>query len=306
MEIMMKNILMLLIVLVFSVGSFAQKNDSWKTSPVKSDSMGARFTGNLLEDSRIALNGYSGNLTSAPITVEGRKSPFLAGLFSLIIPGSGEAYAQSYWKAAAFLAVEAAAIGASVYYNKKGDDATLDFQRYANANWSAVRYAEWLNKYAPEMGKDVVANIKIDPDATKAPQDRVSFSEINAVERQLSTFSHVLPGYGEQQYYELIGKYHQFNHGWAESDPNTAEYLHNLPQQMLDYAKMHILPDDTFYKYADRAVVVMVINHFLSALDAAWTASRYNKNLAVNMELKQVNLTGLSEIYPQVNFTYSF
>lgn len=305
----MKNILMLLLVLASSAGSFAQKNESLNTSPVKSDSLAARFTGNLLEDSRIALKSYSGDLTSVPVTVEGRKSPFLAGLFSLIIPGSGEAYAQSYWKAAAFLAVEAAAIGASKYYNKKGDDATLDFQRYANANWSAVRYAEWLNKYAPGFataGQTIVANIKIDPDATKAPQDRVSFAEINAVERQLSTFSHVLPGYGEQQYYELIGKYHQFNHGWAESDPNTADYFNNLPQQMLDYAKMHILPDDTFYKYADRAVVVMVINHFLSALDAAWTASRYNKNLAVNMQLKQVNLTGLPEIYPQVNLTYSF
>lgn len=302
----MKNILMLIIVLVIAGSSFAQRNDSWKVT--RSDSSSTKFTGNLLEDSRIALSGYTQNTVQAPVTMEGRKSPFLAGLFSILVPGSGEAYAQSYWKAAAFLAVEAAALGASIYYNKKGDDATLDFQRYANANWSAVRYAEWLNKYAPEVANDskVVSNIKIDPDATKAPQDRVSFAEINAVERQLPTFSHVLPGYGEQQYFELIGKYHQFNHGWAQSDPNTPVYLTNLPQQMLDYAKMHILPDDTYYKYSDRAVVVMVINHFVSALDAAWTASRYNKNLAVNMQLKQVNLTGLSVIYPQVNLTYSF
>ncbi|MGE5431513.1 MAG: hypothetical protein ACM3QX_10585 [Syntrophomonadaceae bacterium] len=302
----MKNILMLLLVFAIFESSFAQGNDSWKIPSERRDSTGSKFTGNLIEDSKIALNSYNKNLTPVPITVEGKKSPLLAGLFSLLIPGSGEAYVQSYWKAAAFLAVEAAAIGASIYYNKKGDDATLDFQRYADANWSAVRYATWLNKYAPDLGKDVVANIKIDPDATKKPQDRVNFSEINAVERQLPTFSHVLPPYADQQYYELIGKYHQFNHGWKESDPNTAEYFNNLPQQMLDYAKMHILPDDTFYKYADRAVVVMVINHFLSAIDAAWTASRYNKNLAVNMQLKQINLTGLSEIYPQVNLTYSF
>lgn len=300
----MKNILMLLMVVSLACSSFAQQ----KGSLLRSDSSAVKFTGNLLEDSKTALKDYTGNMTVAPVSAGDRKSPFLAGLFSILVPGSGEAYAQSYWKAAAFLAVEAAAIGATIYYNKKGDDATIDFQRYADANWSAVRYAEWLNRFAPEVANDnnVVSNIHIDPDGTKKPQDRVSFAEINAVERQLPTFSHVLPGYGEQQYYELIGKYHQFNHGWAQSDPNTAEYLHNLPQQMLDYAQMHILPDDTFYKYADRAVVVMVINHFLSALDAAWTASRYNKNLAVNMEVKQVYLGGLYEMYPQVNLTYSF
>lgn len=306
----MKNILMILLTLAIAGGSFAQKADPSKVNSGKTDSLQVRFTGSLLEDSKAALDSYDDSYKTGTVAMEGKKSPVLAGLFSLIIPGSGEVYAKSYWKAAAFIAIEAAAIGASIYYNKKGDDATLDFQRYANSNWSAVRYAEWLNKFASSLasadGKKVEANIPIDPDAAKNPWDRVSFADINAVERQISSFSHVLPAYGDQQYYELIGKYHQFNHGWLKSDPNTAEYMNNLPQQMLDYAQMHIKPDETFYKYADRAMVVIVINHFLSALDAAWSAGRYNKNLAVNMQLKQINLAGVNEIYPQINFNYSF
>lgn len=306
----MKSILMLTFVLLIFGMSFAQRNDSRKLNPEKtgyskSDSI-SKFTGNLTEDSKIALNSYSESLKTGTVAVPGRKSPFLAGLFSLLVPGAGEAYSESYWKAAAFLVIEAAAIGGTIYYNKRGDEETLNFQHYADANWSAVRYAEWLNKYAPELGQDIQGTIHIDPDGTKKPWERVNFNEINAIERQLPTFSHVLPPYADQQYYELIGKYRQFNHGWAESDPNTSEYLNNIPQQMLDYAKMHILPDDTYYKYSDRTMVVVIINHVLSAVDAAWTASRYNKNLAVNMSLKQINLAGLTDVYPQVNLKYSF
>lgn len=307
---MMKNILMLTFVLMMLGTGFAQGNGSWKfnqdkTGYSKSDPAD-KFTGNLAEDSKIALNSYSESLKTGTIALPGRKSPFLASLFSLILPGAGEAYSGSYWKAAAFLAIEAAAIGGTIYYNKRGDEETVKFQNYANANWSPVLYAEWLNKFATQLGTDVKGTINIDPDATKKPQDRVNFDQINAIERQLTTFSHVLPAYGDQQYYELIGKYHQFAPGWAEYKPDELDYYHNLPQQMLDYAKMHILPDDTYYKYASRTMVVVIINHVLSAVDAAWTASRYNKNLAVNMSLKQINLTGLTEVYPQVNFTYSF
>lgn len=306
----MKSILMLTFVLLIFGMSFAQINDSRMLNPEKTgrskSDPAVKFTGNLSEDSKIALNSYSESLKTGTVQVPGRKSPFLAGLFSIILPGSGEAYSGSYWKAAAFLAVEAAAIGATIYYNKRGDEETVNFQNYANANWSAVRYAEWLNKYAPELAQNIQGTIHIDPDASKKPWDRVNFAEINSIERQLPTFSHQLPPYADQQYYELIGKYKQFNHGWAQSDPNTSEYLNNIPQQMLDYAKMHILPDDTYYKYSSRAMVVVIINHVLSAVDAAWTAGRYNKNLAVNMSLKQVNLTGLVEVYPQVNLKYSF
>ncbi|MGE5399118.1 MAG: DUF5683 domain-containing protein [Ignavibacteriales bacterium] len=292
----MRRILALIFILSITGSMFAQKKDT----------LSNKFTGNLLADSKIALNNYEKNITPVSAGIEGKKSPLLAGFFSLLVPGAGEAYSQSYWKAAAFLAVEAAAIYATVYYNKKGEDATADFQRYANENWSAVRYAQWLNRFAADVSAGAKSNIRIDPDGNKPPWERVDFSEINSVERQIATFSHVLPSYGDQQYYELIGKYHQFNHGWAQSDPNTAEYLNNLPQQMLDYARMHIKPDDTYYKYSSRAVVVLVVNHFLSALDAAWSASRYNKSLAVNMELKQVNMVGMLDLHPQLNLKYNF
>jgi hypothetical protein len=63
---------------------------------------------------------------------------------SLVIPGAGEFYAGSYWKAAAFVIVEAAVITTAIIYDNKGDDQTERFENYADENWSVVKYAEWL------------------------------------------------------------------------------------------------------------------------------------------------------------------
>ena len=58
---------------------------------------------------------------------------------SLLVPGSGEFYAQSYWKAAAFFAIEVAAWALAYTYDKKGDKQTDYFQNFANGNWECLQ-----------------------------------------------------------------------------------------------------------------------------------------------------------------------
>ena len=59
-------------------------------------------------------------------------------------------YAESYWKAALFLAVEVAAIGVSPCTNdKKGNDQTSFYQDFANGHWSVVKYAQYAQTLAP-------------------------------------------------------------------------------------------------------------------------------------------------------------
>ncbi len=58
------------------------------------------------------------------------------------------------------------------------------------------------------------ANIQINPDETLPPWERVNWNELNAM---TETGVHIhLPPHGEQQYYELIGKYHQYSSGWND------------------------------------------------------------------------------------------
>ena len=262
------------------------------------------LTGNLSLDSKTTFNDYYENAGPQFQLSDGdnKKSPLLAGLLSAVIPGAGEFYAESYWKAGIFVALEATAITVAVIYNNKGDVATDEFKAFANENWSARRYAEWLNTYRVELG---ITNDPID----LARVDNKDYSQLNANERQVKVgdkaFSHQLPPYGDQQYYELIGKYHQFNHGWSDSDANSWEWLNNISPYFISYADMHIKPDN-IYRVANTAIIGLYVNHFLSALDAVWTAAQFNKDLAVKVRLENIQLTDHAEFIPTLYLKYSF
>ncbi|MBN1448272.1 MAG: hypothetical protein JXA28_10115, partial [Bacteroidetes bacterium] len=163
-----------------------------------------------------------------------RKSPFLAGLFSIIIPGSGELYAGAYWRAALFAALEGAAWYFNIQQNDKGDDQTAFYRSYADEHWSVVKYAQWLNDNAKDFpGGENAVPIAIDPDPSLPDWQRVDWEAMHATEMAVPQFSHKLPPYGDQQYYELIGKYNQYSYGW---DDKTAGDYWNPSSNFLYYA----------------------------------------------------------------------
>ncbi|MEI7812227.1 MAG: hypothetical protein WCJ01_07355 [Ignavibacteria bacterium] len=294
------KITMLFILILIEAGSlFCQGKDTVQN----------RFTGRLSEDSRTAFNNVKeSSLPPVLINNANKKSPLLAGVLSAILPGAGEFYSGSYIKAAVFLAVEASAIVAAISYNKQGDNATTEFQVYADEHWSVVRYTEWLNKFTTELGAPGVSPVAINNNTNLKPWERVNLSDLNNLEQKIPVFSHHLEHHGYQQYYELIGKYNQFSHGWDywQGVPETEVYMTNVPQQMQDYSEMFLKPDKTYYKYAARAVTVILVNHLLSAIDAVWTAGSYNKNLNIGMKVNQTSLFGQADYYPELNLTYRF
>lgn len=258
-----------------------------------------KLTGSLSTDSKIALTEYNDLLNPQILFPEqSKKSPFLAGLFSLILPGAGEIYTEEYLKAGIFLAIEAAVVTTAIIYDKKGDDKTIEFENYADDynnpdhNWSVVRYAQWLNEYEN-------ASIQINPDESLPPWERVNWAELNAAE----TGSHKLPSHGEQQYYELIGKYHQYSSGW--NDFTGAGNKDQISPNFLYYSGLRGDAND-FYSVASTAVIGIYVNHFLSALDAIWSASKFNKNLAVKIRMENIQLANRYEFYPTINFKYNF
>lgn len=253
------------------------------------------FTGNLSIDSKTAFNSFnSQSAVEYSFAPSKRKSPLLAGLMSLVIPGAGEFYAESYWKAGLFLAIEAAAIIVGLTYDKKGDDQTNTFQNYADKNWSVVRYAEWLIQYE---GAD--PNIITSNDESLPPWKRVNWKLLNENEHG----SHKLPPHGDQQYYELIGKYFQYAGGWNDYTGGANNL--NVSPNYLFYSGMRGKAND-YYSIAAKAVIAMYINHFLSALDAVWSVTMYNSDLAMNIRMETNMYADYVVYYPALNFKYSF
>jgi hypothetical protein len=206
-----------------------------------------------------------------------RRSPWLASGLSLLVPGTGEFYAGSYWKAALFFAVEVAALAVAYSYDRRGDQQTDRYQDFANRHWSVVKYAKYAETLVgatPQFNWRVPGTEGMDE--FDRPWTQVNWSELNRMERHIAGYySHTLPPYGEQQYFELIGKYPQYNQGWNDAPPSF-NYGDPLTPNFQFYSGERGKANE-YYSSASGWVTAVIINHVLSAIDAAWSAHLHNR-----------------------------
>lgn len=220
-------------------------------------------------------------------TIKGEISPLKAGIMSALIPGSGQIYIKSYLKSVLFISAEVISWFIYFNYTKKGDEQTRKFKRFADENWSVVDYAEWINRWIERYGTGDAPRVPINPDLNKKPWERVNWEKLNEAERYIG-FSHILPFYGEQQYYELIGKYHQYAPGWSDFDRNfLSEDIGSLkPTPKFLFYSGERGKANNFYTIAVNSAFVIVANHVLSAMDASITAILHNKKFKTETNLK--------------------
>ena len=285
-----KVVFALIIVLSFTGIAVSQVNSGFSKMEMTEKFISQRSS----ENSEIEKK-YNGSVQSDPR----EKSPYLGALFSGIIPGTGEFYAKSYIKGAIFLAVEAGLWIAYANYESKGDDQTEQYEQYANQNWDVYKYAGWL-KDQSFSGSD-----GIDLSSNREQLRR----QVNVCEAQ--NFSHQLPPYGEQQYYELIGKYQNFVPGWHDADlsyVNRNNYGTYKTQMFTDYSYNRQEAND-YYDNATTSLTLIVLNHLLSAADGAWSVSMFNKDLKVKTGVhleKEYSELGQKKLVPVANLNVSF
>lgn len=214
-------------------------------------------------------------------TVRSRKSPYIAAGLSLVVPGAGQFYTERYWEAAAFFAADVAAWVLAYHYDKKGDRQTDFFQNYGDAHWSVVDYAQYaVDNYVPVANRNDYRWLRPGTEGY-APWLRVDWGELNRMERYIGSagglgqyYSHTLPLYGDQQYYELIGKYGQFNQGWDDRPP-TYQYQDPVTARFSYYAGERGKAN-RYYNTASTWVTVAIINHVVNAVYAGLSAGWYN------------------------------
>ncbi len=280
-----------------------------------------------------------------------RKSVPLAFGMSAIVPGAGQAYNRSWIKAAVAIAGEATVLLLYRSWHQKGTDGRNAYQMEAHAHWSPIRYASWLNDYMQYLnrlpGGQPVTAAPIDisplfssinltnPDTWSQSEQlaiRSLIQEIRRVEGVVysgntgAAFSHVLPFFGEQQYYELIGKYFQYAPGWDDYvalmrdgqvtwinengefipsiEPETGESgdtKAHVSSRFYGYADSHA-DANTYLRRASRITTLLIVNHVLSAVDAAIFARLHNRRVQVSLGLLG-DMQGRTYVAPRLSFT---
>jgi hypothetical protein len=249
------------------------------------------------------------DLTQAKQNVDGKtqkeKSIWIGGGLSLLIPGAGEFYAKSYLKAAIFLGVEVICWSVYGYYNHKGNKQTDEFENFADNNWSVHQYAQWL----VDQQFTGYGHINLNEQNSE-----ILRGQINQCEEE-SGFAHTLPDFGTQQYYELIGKYQEYVSGWPDAR-NESGWL--ITKQNYETYKTPIFNSyaysrqqaNTYYTTGQTGAMIALLNHILSAADAMWSVSMFNKNLKVQtgMEIRRElsPYTFKMENIPTLNVNISF
>lgn len=264
----------------------------------------AQFANNpLIADYAIA-HCSSTPLSVVPLGVEpntssesGHKSPFLAAMLSLAVPGLGEVYVgDNVWRGVIFAGLEAGLWIEMFHWNHRGDDSTLTFQSYSDKHWSTYWYADSLDTVLSEH------NV---PDSLFA--NGSSIKSINRAERLLDSiyasdpsgdpFTHQLqdPAIDNQQYYEMISKYPlQYLRGW--------DNLGNFNQASASRAELN-----SEYDIGRIFLYGIFLNHALSAIDAALLARDHNSALRLHGDIIERPLPdGTLGFVPAARIEYRF
>jgi len=209
------------------------------------------------------------------------KSTKRAFIYSLLLPGAGEYYAESKTKTAVFLGMEAAFWFGYFYYHNKAQDKENEFKDYADQNWSEDEYLTWLSTYCTGATSD--------RDPCVRGSDTTYWTEH-------------LPDTKNQQYYEMVGKYDQFNAGWTD-----ASNMDDISRFRESYMDMRYDSNKLFDK-AKYATMAALANHLLSAFDAAWTAKKYNQKADrfAQIDFKVRVIDYEDELVPKALVTFRF
>ncbi len=215
------------------------------------------------------------------------KSALRAALYSAVIPGSGQYYAGSVWKTILFAGLEVAGWTAYFAYTSKGNKKEDEVISYADGHWSEKKYWSKLYDMGVEQGKiDDIYNVDNERILVDYNPDIVN--ELRFLEEALG-HTHKLPETKTQQYYEMIYKYlTQFGNGWDDADFDIVYYgnTNRMTPQMFVYRDLRN-DMNGFFDSASMATNAILVNHVLSALDAAWTTRNYNRQ--IQMKIRAYN-----------------
>jgi hypothetical protein len=235
------------------------------------------------------------------------KSPRKALFFSLVVPGSGQLYVGgstfNYIRGAAYLALEGALWGCWYYYSVyKYDKQVKRYKKFAKNHYSAYTYeskmhdlynglddsdeeAEFVERYLSNREtycKSIYGEASTNGCYVEGKELTNDKNHINHVN---GTFSL----YNSGSYYSSIAG-STYVLGWDDVEDEAAVSALNLSDDDADVVSLGSSANWKIYRsmrskandYADMQAWFfggLILNHIVSALDAAWSAHSHNKVL---------------------------
>ncbi len=236
-----------------------------------------------------------------------RKSVRKAFFYSLLVPGAGQIYnGSTIIKPILFLGLEVAGIAGYLNYQSNGDDLRTEYEGYADEHWYYDKYIQWF-----DAAHDIQDGYDVYKDGDRAPywnQEQYT----NEFSEHINLIYPTSPDTGvpvkDHAYYENVGKYDQFQYGWEDTyyTDNILE-RDSLSAYREVYLDMRKSANDEFNK-ASTILTLTIVNHLMSAFDAALMARRYNNQ---QEQLSQVSVKMRYVMYegrpmPKVMLSYRY
>jgi len=245
-------------------------------------------------EKRNLIEASFSKMDSIQIMKKEKISGFKAAMYSAVLPGAGQYYAKSYWRAALYATLEAAVWTTYFVYDAKGADKDKQMRDFGDEHWSEQKYWSKIYYESLQAKSNNLGGFENVPDyqynATTLFLEEYNSDVVNSLreyEGKLN-YSHSLPSTHTQQYYEMIYKYPvQFANGWSDAGFST-HYLpnaSNLPSTAINYRYLRNLTEE-YYDVAKGASMAALVNHVISALDAALAAKAYNRSLQIKFTVK--------------------
>ena len=207
---------------------------------------------------------------------------------SLLIPGWGQFQNKdNWWKTIIFAGVETLGIISAVNFENKAETIRRDFEAFGDKHWTLERWYKNTQKIFPDSWhKTIIGTHKL----SLKINGNYYFSDklTDLIKSYKWTEITVIR---DRNFYENIGKYDQFVGGWDDvyDDPFDSEgswytiKKGNVESIILTEQKNHyrsLRHDSNILKHFSKySVSAVMFNHLASALEAAYTANKKDKNL---------------------------
>ncbi len=233
------------------------------------------------------------------------RSPKKALFMSLLVPGLGQAYVGNYYRAAAYILADVAMVaGWRHYVVVKHDRQVRRYRAFADENWTQAKYEDSVSQVLSLREKeartlitphrDFYCGYVIDRATTTGNQLYTACADLEpsgdyTLFRNTYDDSELTPEergdnrgtfYDVHQFYELVGKEQEFVAGW--SDANDVVFgdssITGGSELRGRYVEMRAKATD----YSRMQVYFLggiVLNHIISAVDAALSARYHNRAL---------------------------